>query len=138
MTIGNTFVTHTPVSERKNDKLRAMLEIHKALSDANRVRALIALSGRELCVCQIKELLQLATSTVSKHLSILKQARLVEMRKSGRWIYYRLPTPDDNPAAFNTVRSLEKSLKNDTLILEDRKRLKEILKVDTEVFCRRQ
>jgi DNA-binding transcriptional ArsR family regulator len=45
----------------------------------------------ELCVCQIIELLGLVPSTVSKHMSILKQAGLVENRKEARWMYYRLP-----------------------------------------------
>ena len=66
------------------------LNITKALSDENRIRALMMLTGGELCVCQIIEMLGLAPSTVSKHMSILRQAGLVETRKEGRWIYYRL------------------------------------------------
>lgn len=62
------------------------INITKALAEENRVRILLALEGRELCVCQIFELLDLAPSTVSKHLSILRQARLVEGRKEGRWM----------------------------------------------------
>ena len=75
---------------RKNSQLREVLEIHKAISDSNRLRALIALNGKELCVCQITELLQLAPSTVSKHLSILKQARLVESAQG--WALDLLPS----------------------------------------------
>jgi DNA-binding transcriptional ArsR family regulator len=55
--------------------MRDILSITKALSDENRVRILIALSHGELCVCQVIELMKLAPSTVSKHMSILKQAR---------------------------------------------------------------
>ena len=68
----------------------AFMNITKALADENRVRILAALKNRELCVCQIIDLLQLAPSTVSKHLSILRQARLLAVRKTGRWAYYRL------------------------------------------------
>ncbi|MBW2408107.1 MAG: winged helix-turn-helix transcriptional regulator, partial [Deltaproteobacteria bacterium] len=50
------------------------MAITRALSDQNRVRALMALKDRELCVCQIIELLDLAPSTVSKHMSILANA----------------------------------------------------------------
>ena len=77
------------------------LAITGALADENRVRALLALRGGELCLCQVVELLQLAPSTVSKHMSILRQAGLVRARKEGRWMYYRLPDPatDDVPAA---------------------------------------
>ena len=46
--------------------------------------------GGELCACQITELFGLAPSTMSKHLSILYQAGLVDSRKEGRWIYFRV------------------------------------------------
>ena len=78
--------------------LREFMDITRALSDENRVRTLMFLREGELCVCQIIEMLGLAPSTVSKHLSILKQARLVETRKKGRWIYYRLPEGEVSPA----------------------------------------
>ena len=67
------------------------MAITKALSDPNRVRVLLALRGGELCVCQVTELLDLATYTISKHLSILNQAGLILSRKTERWVYYRLP-----------------------------------------------
>ena len=60
--------------------MRGCLAITKALSDANRVRVLMGLTTGELCVCQIIELLSLAPSSVSKHMSVLRQARLVESR----------------------------------------------------------
>ena len=70
--------------------MRELLAAMKALADENRLRVVRALKGRELCLCQIVELLGLATSTVSRHMSILHQARLVESRKEGRWTYFRL------------------------------------------------
>ena len=70
------------------------LTIIKAMSDENRVRILMALRGKELCVCTLTELLDLAPSTTSKHLSILKQARLIESVKDGKFVYYRLTTHD--------------------------------------------
>ena len=63
------------------------MSVIKAIADTNRVRILCVLQGRELCVCQIIEMLGLAPSTVSKHLSILRQARLLEDRKEGRCWY---------------------------------------------------
>ncbi|MDR3503774.1 MAG: metalloregulator ArsR/SmtB family transcription factor [Legionella sp.] len=64
-----------------------ILTIARALADENRVRLLLALRDKEVCVCQLIELLQLAPSTVSKHMSILKQARLMTGKKKGRWMY---------------------------------------------------
>lgn len=58
----------------------------KALADENRVRALLALRDGELCVCDIIELLDLAPSTVSKHLSILRQARFIDEKKDAKKI----------------------------------------------------
>lgn len=63
--------------------------IIKALSDLNRLRVMWLLSYKdELCVCQITEILGIATPTVSKHMSILHNAGLVNSRKESRWVYY--------------------------------------------------
>ena len=75
--------------------MQALLAITKTLSDQNRIRILHALSEQgELCVRQIHEILGLAASTTSKHLSILASAALVEIRREGRWSYYRLNEDD--------------------------------------------
>lgn len=74
--------------------MRHLMPITKALADEHRVCTLLALRRQELCVCQIVAWIRLATSTVSEHTSILKQAGLVDSRKQGRWIYSRLAGPD--------------------------------------------
>jgi len=56
--------------------MRTIINIAKAFSDENRVRALMMLCNGELCVCQLIEMLGLAPSTVSKHMTILYQAGL--------------------------------------------------------------
>lgn len=114
------------------------MAIPRALSDQNRVRALMALKDRELCVCQIIELLELAPSTVSKHMSILANARLVEGRQEGRWRYYRLAGDDAPDQARNAIAWTIKSLSKTRQIRQDKERIKEILKLDPEVLCRAQ
>ncbi|UCD80535.1 MAG: winged helix-turn-helix transcriptional regulator [Desulfobacterales bacterium] len=114
------------------------MAITKALSDQNRVRTLMALKGRELCVCQIVELLELAPSTVSKHMSILATARLVENRQDGRWRYYRLSGDDAPDEAQEAIAWTSKSLSKNMKIQQDTKRIEEILKLDPEVLCRTQ
>jgi DNA-binding transcriptional ArsR family regulator len=114
------------------------MSITKALADENRVRTLLALRQGELCVCQITELFGLAPSTISKHLSILHQAGLVESRKQGRWIFYRLPSPGVPAAARDALRWLEKSLANEPRIFEDGQRLKKILELDPVELCKKQ
>jgi ArsR family transcriptional regulator len=117
--------------------MREVLAITNALADESRVRALIALTRGQLCVCQIAELLQLAPSTVSKHLSILRQGGLVEAQKKGRWIFYSIPNEPD-ASARQSIEWLQDALKKDSRIIEDAKRLKVILKEDPEEICRRQ
>jgi DNA-binding transcriptional ArsR family regulator len=111
------------------------IETTKAISDTNRVRALMALRGRELCVCRIIELLQLAPSTVSKHLTILKQAGLIEGRKEGRWMHYRLPD-DKNSKAWETLDWVFRSLENSPEIEADNKRITAIIGTDIAELTR--
>ena len=116
--------------------MRDFMAIAKALADPSRVRLLLALEGRELCVCQLIALLSLAPSTVSKHLSILHQAGLIAARKSGKWIYYRqaeLNAPVQVREALGWVR---RSLVGDKQIGWDAQRVKELLLLDTEELCR--
>jgi len=118
--------------------MREFMNITKALADGNRARALLALRRGELCVCQITELFGLAPSTVSKHLSILFQAGLVESRKEGRWIYYRLPGKDAPVVVREAIDWVKKSLTADPRAVEDRKRLLKIRKLDPTELCKHQ
>ena len=117
--------------------MRVVLAITNALADESRVRALAALMRGPLCVCQIAELLQLAPSTVSKHLSILRHGGLVEARKKGRWIFYSIPN-EPEASARKSIEWLREALKKDPRVIADAGRLKIILKEDPEEICRRQ
>jgi DNA-binding transcriptional ArsR family regulator len=118
--------------------MREFMAITKALSDPSRVRILLALRRRELCVCQITELFGFAPSTMSKHLSILFQASLVESRKDGRWIFYQLPGKSAPAMVREALGWIEKSHAHDPQVLEDNKQLKKILKQDPAELCKRQ
>lgn len=111
-----------------------ILNMTKALSDENRVRALMMLTNGELCVCQIIEMLGLAPSTVSKHMSILRQAGLVQTRKEGRWIYYRL-ADRETQSANEIITWLKKHLKNDKRILDDVKQQCQMQKMSKDQLC---
>jgi DNA-binding transcriptional ArsR family regulator len=117
--------------------MREVLDILKALADENRLRALCALRGGELCVCQIIALLGLAPSTVSKHLAILRSARLVESRKEGRWIYYCLSKEFRTPSAGKVLTLLFKDMEHTARIVEDHKHLKKICGENPEALCQR-
>ena len=97
------------------------------------------LRRQELCVCQIVEVLQLANSTVSKHLSILHTARLIENRKDGRWVYYRLPDPKlATLKVAQAIGYVVAHLGEDEQIARDRSQLASILTMSPEELCQTQ
>ncbi len=116
--------------------MRDFLDISKALSDPSRVRVLLALKDRELCACQIIELLGLAASTVSKHMTILRQADLVESRKEGRWAWYRRAGRDAPKESRAALRWLDRSLGTGRDAAKDARRLEKILNRPLEDLCR--
>ena len=103
--------------------MRPFLEITKALSDETRVRALLALRDGEFCLCHLVGLLELAPSTISKHLDILGQAGLVQRRKRGRWAYFRLAGRDAPPAVRQALRWALDALTDDAALARDAKRV---------------
>ena len=116
--------------------MTGFLAITKALSDENRVRALMALAGGELCVCQIIELLGLAPSTVSKHMAILHQAGLVDSRKEGRWVYYRLPDRPGRSVRL-AVDWVRRALKDDERVLADATSVRAVKRMSKQRLCAR-
>ncbi len=68
----------------------AQAKIFKALGHPSRLIMLEALSGGEKCVCDLQALVGHDMSTVSKHLSVLREAGVVETHKRGTNVYYRL------------------------------------------------
>ncbi len=114
------------------------MSLTKALADETRVRMLMGLREGELCVCQITELFGFAPSTVSKHLSILHQAGLVESRKAERWVYYRLPGAGGSKPVRQALALTQQCLEKETQILADAKKLKAILKINPAILCQRQ
>ena len=118
--------------------MREFMNLSKALADANRVRMVIVLREGELCACQLTELFGLAPSTMSKHLSILYQARLVNTRKNGRWVYFSLAGKEVPACVSAALKWVEASLADDEQTIADAKRLKRVLKIDPTELCRKQ
>jgi ArsR family transcriptional regulator len=114
------------------------MAITKALADETRVRLLLALQGQELCLCQLIEVVGLAPSTVSKHMSILRQSRLVEGRKDGRWMYYRIAGRDASPTVRQALDWVLRSLAGDAQVVRDAESLERILKLDPRELCEKQ
>jgi DNA-binding transcriptional ArsR family regulator len=130
-------MVHFVFQRNKGMGMRDTLDVLKALADENRLRVLFALRRGELCVCQLIALLELAPSTVSKHLSVLRAARLVDGRKDGRWMYYGL-SREHRPASTEAILALLfKDLERTDRIAMDRKALKGICAESMESLCRR-
>lgn len=107
----------------------SFMNMTKALSDENRIRILMALHANdELCACNINELLELSPSTVSKHLFLLKNARLVKARKDGRWMYYRLNRDQDAPEIVaNALKWIVDGVSNEPVVKADQKKVEGML-----------
>src|ERR1700704_6257842 len=75
--------------------LTQLEHLFKALADATRLRILGLLLTGEVCVCHIHESLRVPQSKVSRHLAYLRRAGLVETRRDGVWIHYRLAEASD-------------------------------------------
>jgi ArsR family transcriptional regulator len=70
--------------------MQAAVTFAKALADPTRLRVIAALRHRELCVCELCDALEATQSTLSTHLTLLRDAGITRTRKQGKWIYYRL------------------------------------------------
>ena len=110
--------------------MREFLAITKALGDETRIRALLALSDGELCLCQIIELLELAPATVSKHIDMLVQAGLVERRKEGRWCFFRLAGREAPAQVRQILKWALESLRDSPIIQNDARKLVQLRKID--------
>jgi ArsR family transcriptional regulator len=105
--------------------MQGTVEMLKALGDENRFRIFILLGSRGMCACELLELLDIAGSTLSAHLKILRTSGLIGHKKDGRWIeYYALLEDPRVRQLYDLVR--DKLLEDDTLIQQDLKKARTI------------
>lgn len=107
----------------------------KAAGDPTRTRVLKLLESGALCVCQVQAVLDLAPSTISKHLSVLKTAGLVDDHRNGKWIEYRLVRNAQNPYVKPILAMLRGPLDRDATIIADGKRLREVRRIPPSELC---
>ena len=113
--------------------MRELVKIFKALSDSNRMRILKMLQIRPLCVCEITAVLNLATSTVSKHLSILREADLIYDIKEGKWVNYYLNKKSNELYIKDILPLLKNWLPKDKLVIKDAEKVDQ---VDRNILCK--
>jgi len=117
--------------------MNQLTALANALSDPNRVRLLAACLDGERCVCQLVELIDLSNASISKHLAVLKRAGLLESRKEGRWVHYRMPDAPDALVA-SVIEMTRTHLREDAIILADQEQLKVIDSIDPSDLARLQ
>lgn len=103
-------------------RLAAMEGVFKALADATRLRILGLLLTGEVCVCEIHESLRIPQSKASRHLAYLRRSGLVETRRDGLWIHYRLGLLPD-PVLAAIVDAVRHALAHTGAVRRDAERL---------------
>ncbi|NJL49211.1 MAG: winged helix-turn-helix transcriptional regulator [Leptolyngbyaceae cyanobacterium SM2_5_2] len=86
----------------------AVIAKFKALADPFRFEVVELLQQQEMCVCDLRDRMDIAQSKLSFHLKILREAGLITARQDGRWIYYSLNRPEfmELEDYLNTLRCL--------------------------------
>ena len=114
--------------------MRDFVKVMKALSDPNRVKIVKMLQHKMMCVCEMKEALQISQPSVSKHLKILEDADLVTNKKDGLWVNYYLTDGSRSPYVAGLLGNLRHWLEDEPDIEE---LLRKILHIRREEICRR-
>jgi ArsR family transcriptional regulator len=102
--------------------LDALTDVYAALADPTRLRILSLLSEEEICVCHIHASLDVPQPTASRHLAYLRKSGLVEARREGVWMHYRLATIE-NPVVAAVVKAALHALTHTTISVKDERRL---------------
>ena len=102
--------------------LDALTGVYAALADATRLRILALLRDGEICVCHIHASLDVPQPTASRHLAYLRKAGLVDARREGIWMHYRL-TPQDNPVVAAVMTASLHALSHTAASVTDERRL---------------
>lgn len=103
--------------------LEALTAVYAALADPTRLRILALLGDGEICVCHIHASLDVPQPTASRHLAYLRKAGLVEARRDGIWMHYRL-APIDNPVVAEVAKAALHALTHTAIRAKDERRLR--------------
>ena len=122
--MGESGYTYTHMSVDALD-VRSFSRLFKALGDETRLRIVALLSHGELCVCHLEEALSLAQPNVSRHLGILRMAGVVEHRREGSWVYYRLASQHD-PDCQDQLKTLMRTFGKRSVLRKDLERLMQV------------
>ena len=120
-----------PAPPLKN--LVALTNVYAALADPTRLRILTLLGDDEICVCHIHASLDVPQPTASRHLAYLRKSGLVEARREGSWMHYRLARLD-NAVVASVVKAALHALTHTAIRSKDERRLQVALKTPTSAL----
>src|SRR6266851_802477 len=115
-----------------NRPLTEMERVFKALADTTRLRILGLLLAGEVCVCHIHESLRISQPKASRHLAYLRRSGLVDTRKEGLWVHYRLAASSD-PVLSTIQQAVTHALRHLEALKKDADRLRRSFLI----FCSR-
>ena len=98
--------------------MKDFIKVMKALSDPNRIKIIKMLQHKTLCVCEIREALQVSQPSVSKNLKILEHAGLVDFKKDGLWADYHLTDGSKSPYVASLLGNLRHWLEDEAQVKE--------------------
>ncbi|HBF44004.1 MAG TPA: transcriptional regulator [Desulfobacteraceae bacterium] len=110
--------------------MKTFVKVMKALSDPNRVKIIKMLQHKIMCVCEMREALQVAQPTVSKHLKLLEDAGLIDSHKDGIWVNYHLTNGANSPFVASVLGNLRHWLEDAAEISDLVERLPKIRRED--------
>jgi ArsR family transcriptional regulator len=116
--------------------MRDFAKLFKALSDETRIRILKVLLERECCVCEVMQALDVSQSRASRNLGILQDAGFVRSRRDGLWIVYSIDEQRMNSHTAPLIGLLRNSLVNEKILLQDRERLSQAVRVGPKAIHR--
>ena len=114
--------------------MKDFIKVMKALSDPNRVKIIKMLQHKIMCVCEMREALQVAQPTVSKHLKLLEDAGLVDSQKDGIWVNYHLADGSGSPYVSAVLGNLRHWLEDNSEVFDLVERLPMIRR---EYICKK-
>src|SRR5687767_7802589 len=108
------------VATKSKPAVDQLESLFKALADKTRLRILALLGNNEVCVCHIHDSLAVPQPTVSRHLAYLRRARLVDVRRDGVWMHYRV-TRSLDPHVQAVLRAAVDAVTSSPATAQDRK-----------------
>ena len=109
--------------------MKKIANIFKALSDDTRLRMIKLLHERELCVCELMQVLDMSQPRISRHMSVLKNAGLVEDRREGKWVHYSLRKETQGKEIKILLDAMVVMANDDAVVKADQKKLKKAIRL---------